>query len=100
MTPLLEVEDLHVSYGASSGRRTIALGGVNLRVAAGETLGVLGESGSGKSTLAAALSRMLPASARVSHGVVSFAGRDLLQCNVREMEKIRGERLALIFQEP
>jgi oligopeptide/dipeptide ABC transporter ATP-binding protein len=100
MTPLLEVEDLYVSYGASNGTRTMALGGVNLRLKAGETLGVLGESGSGKSTLATALLGMLPPNGRVDGGAVRFAGRDLLLCEARELRKIRGERMALIFQEP
>jgi len=100
MTPLLEVQDLHVSYGAASGQGGVALAGVNLRLLAGETLGVLGESGSGKSTLAAALLRMLPANGIVDRGAVRFDGRELLQCNARKMEKIRGGRMALIFQEP
>src|SRR5271156_5992441 len=80
MTPLLEVEDLYVSYCASNGARTIALSGVNLCLAAGETLGVLGESGSGKSTLATALLGMLPASARGEGGAVRVAEqvRDVL----------------------
>ncbi|MGA2421499.1 MAG: ATP-binding cassette domain-containing protein, partial [Candidatus Acidiferrum sp.] len=89
MTPLLDVEDLCVSYAASSGARTVALGGVNLRLEAGETLGVLGESGSGKSTLATALLRMLPPNARVDSGTVRFAGRDLLKSDGRELRKIR-----------
>jgi peptide/nickel transport system ATP-binding protein len=78
----------------------VALAGVDLCLQAGETLGVLGESGSGKSTLAAALLRMLPGNARVERGAVRFAGREILTCDARAMEKIRGARMALIFQEP
>jgi oligopeptide/dipeptide ABC transporter ATP-binding protein len=100
MTPLLEVQDLHVSYGAEREQSCVALAGVNLRLLAGETLGVLGESGSGKSTLAAALLRMLPSHGRIDRGAVRFAGRELLPCDARDMEKIRGGRMALIFQEP
>src|SRR5271167_3074782 len=100
MTPLLEVENLHVSYCSPSGQNSVALAGVNLRAAAGETLGVLGEAGSGKSTLAAASLRMLPPSGVVDQGAVRFAGRNLLQCDTRELRKLRGESLALIFQEP
>ena len=100
MTPLLEVADLRVSYCTSKGARTMALGGVDLRLEAGETLGVLGESGSGKSTLATALLGMLPLSGRVESGAVRFMGRDLLTCDAPELRKIRGERVALIFQEP
>jgi oligopeptide/dipeptide ABC transporter ATP-binding protein len=100
MEPLLEVQDLHVSYFAPTGQRSAALAGVNLRLVPGETLGVLGESGSGKSTLAAALPRMLPANGTVDRGAVWFAGRELLRGDAREMEEIRGARMALIFQEP
>jgi peptide/nickel transport system ATP-binding protein len=100
MAHLLEVQNLHVSYRAASGQQSAALAGVDVRLDAGETLGVLGESGSGKSTLAAALLRMLPAHGRVEQGTVRFEGRELLNLEADEVEKIRGARLALIFQEP
>jgi oligopeptide/dipeptide ABC transporter ATP-binding protein len=100
MTFLLEVKNLHVSYVTPRGQRLKALAGVDARLVAGETLGVLGESGSGKSTLAAALLRMLPPNGRVERGSIEFGGQDLLQCDGREMEGIRGKRLAVIFQEP
>jgi oligopeptide/dipeptide ABC transporter ATP-binding protein len=73
---------------------------VSFALQPGETLGVLGESGSGKSTLAAALLRLLPAQGRIERGAVYFEGQDLLRAEPRELEKIRGDRLALIFQEP
>jgi len=66
----------------------------------GDTLGVLGESGSGKSTLAAALLCLLPANGRLERGAIYFEGQNLLRATPRELEKIRGDRLALIFQEP
>jgi oligopeptide/dipeptide ABC transporter ATP-binding protein len=66
----------------------------------GETLGVLGESGSGKSTLASALLRLLPGNGEIQRGVVLFEGQDLLQAEPRELERIRGARIAPIFQEP
>lgn len=100
MTPLLEVQNLRVSYCAPTGQSSVALAGVSLWLRAGETLGVLGESGSGKSTLAAALLRMLPPNGRVAGGTMRFAGREILMSGAREMEQIRGARLALIFQEP
>jgi oligopeptide/dipeptide ABC transporter ATP-binding protein len=73
---------------------------VSFALQSGETLGILGESGSGKSTLAAALLRLLPAKGRIERGVVYFEGQDLLRAESRELEKTRGGRLALIFQEP
>jgi len=77
-----------------------ALANVSFALQPGETLGVLGESGSGKSTLAAALLRLLPANGRIERGAICFEGQDLLRATPRELEKIRGGRLALIFQEP
>jgi oligopeptide/dipeptide ABC transporter ATP-binding protein len=97
---LLEVQDLRVSYGDARGRRSVALAGLDLQLAAGETLGILGESGSGKSTLAATLLRMLPANGSVDRGAIRFAGRELLHFDEREMEGIRGQRMAMVFQEP
>jgi oligopeptide/dipeptide ABC transporter ATP-binding protein len=76
------------------------LANVSFALQPGETLGILGESGSGKSTLAAALLRLLPAKGRIDRGAVYFEGQDLLRAAPRELEKIRGDRLALIFQEP
>src|SRR6266403_608936 len=100
MAPLLDVQNLRVSYTARSGQCLTALANVSFALQPGETLGVLGESGSGKSTLAAALLRLLPANGRIERGAVYFEGQDLLRTAPRELEKIRGGRLALIFQEP
>jgi peptide/nickel transport system ATP-binding protein len=100
MTPLLDVQNLRVSYTARNGQCSTALANVSFTLQPGETLGVLGESGSGKSTLAAALLRLLPAKGRIERGAICFEGQDLLRATPRELEKIRGGRLALIFQEP
>jgi oligopeptide transport system ATP-binding protein len=100
MNSLLEVQDLHVAYSSRTGGDCPAVAGVSFAVRAGEILGVLGESGSGKSTLAAALLRLLPANGKIEKGAVQFEGRDLLRAAPRELEKIRGGRIALIFQEP
>src|ERR1700752_2874096 len=94
MTPLLEVQNLRVSYTERTGQQSAALAGVSFALGRGEILGVLGESGSGKSTLAAALLRMLPANGRIQEGAVHFEGRDLLMAGSRELERIRGERIA------
>jgi oligopeptide/dipeptide ABC transporter ATP-binding protein len=100
MQPLLEVQDLHAAYRLGTGGDYPALAGVSFQVHAGETLGVLGESASGKSTLAAALLRLLPTNGIIQKGVVMFEGEDILQKQARELEKIRGGRIGLIFQEP
>ncbi len=100
MAPLLDVQNLHVSYTAQSGQCSTALAKVSFTLEPGETLGVLGESGSGKSTLAAALLRLLPPGGSTERGAIYFAGQDLLRARPHELEKIRGGRLALIFQEP
>jgi oligopeptide transport system ATP-binding protein len=100
MALLLQVQDLHVAYTLRAGKKCPALEGVSFDVRAGETLGVLGESGSGKSTLAAALLRLLPRNAEIQKGVVQFEGQDLLRTEPRTLERVRGARLALSFQEP
>jgi oligopeptide/dipeptide ABC transporter ATP-binding protein len=100
MSTLLDVQDLHVAYRTRAGGDYPALAGVSFGLQAGEILGVLGESGSGKSTLAAAMLRLLPANGRIQKGTVRFEGWDLLQAQPRELQKIRGGRAGLIFQEP
>jgi oligopeptide/dipeptide ABC transporter ATP-binding protein len=100
MTPLLQVHDLHVAYTSRAGKKCPALEGVSFDVGPGEILGVLGESGSGKSTLAVALLRLLPGNAETGAGAVHFEGQDLLRAEPRVLERVRGARIALIFQEP
>jgi len=100
MTLLLQVQDLHVAYISPAGQKSPALAGVSFEVLPGETLGVLGESGSGKSTLAAALLRLLPGNGVIERGVLLFEGQDLLQAEPRTLQRIRGARIAVIFQEP
>jgi len=100
MTPLLQVQNLDVVYYSRAAEKLRALDGVSFDLEPGETLGVLGESGSGKSTLALALLRLLPGNAKIQRGAVLFEGRDLLREGYRELECIRGARIALIFQEP
>src|SRR5260370_6747640 len=100
VSPLLQVQDLHVTYLSRTGQKSPALAGLSFEVRPGETLGVLGEAGSGKSTLAAALLRLLPANGEIEKGVVLFEGQDLLQAEPRTLQRIRGARIAGIFQEP
>jgi len=100
MASVLEIDDLHVSYFSHEGRPRPALAAVSFDLQQGEILGVLGESGSGKSTLASALVKLLPPNGRITHGAVLFEGQDLLQANSEELRRIRGARIAMIFQEP
>ena len=91
---LLSVADLAVSFGP-----TRVLEGVSFDIAEGEVLGVVGESGSGKSMTALAIMGLLPEHGRAA-GRIVFEGRDLLALPEREMQRLRGERVAMIFQEP
>jgi oligopeptide/dipeptide ABC transporter ATP-binding protein len=100
ISPLLQVQDLHVAYASRAGQKSQALAGLSFEVWPGETLGILGESGSGKSTLAAALLRLLPGNGEIEKGVVRFEGQDLLQADPKTLQRIRGARVAVIFQEP
>ncbi|MGR9154628.1 ABC transporter ATP-binding protein (plasmid) [Rhizobium leguminosarum] len=97
---LLDVRDLETHfYGEESVTR--ALGGISFQVKKGETLGVVGESGCGKSVTALSILRLLPKqTARTVAGEIRFRGRDLLDLSEREMRKIRGDKIAMIFQDP
>ena len=98
--PLLDVRDLTVSFEGDRGRVTRTVTSVSFSIAAGRTLGIVGESGCGKSVTSLAIMRLLAAdTARVS-GSVMFEGRDLLALPERKMRDLRGNRLAMIFQEP
>ena len=74
--------------------------GVSFAIAPGETLGLVGESGCGKSVTALSLLRLLPRNGRAVAGAVRFEGNDLLALSEAEMRQIRGNRIAMIFQEP
>ena len=98
--PLLAVEDLRVVFEGDRGRCTTAVDGVTLSLDAGRTLGIVGESGCGKSVTALSIMRLLPRQGALMTGSVRFEGRDLLALPEREMRDLRGNRLAMIFQEP
>ena len=100
MTSILEVRDLRVCYRSRAGGSTEALAGVSFDLGHGEILGVLGESGSGKSTLAASLLRLLPSGGKITKGAIRFEGKDILQASPKELQRIRGKSISLIFQEP
>jgi peptide/nickel transport system ATP-binding protein len=97
--PLLEVRDLK-SYFFTEDGVTRAVDGLSFEVGPGETLGIVGESGCGKSAAALSVLRLLPARGRTIGGSVRFDGTDLLALSEAEMRDIRGNRIAMIFQEP
>src|SRR5271163_4943589 len=96
---LLEVEALRTQFFAE-GSVTRAVDGISFAIEPGETLGLVGESGCGKSVTALSVMRLLPKNGRVAGGAVRFDGRDLLALSEAEMRDIRGNRIAMIFQEP
>jgi len=98
--PLLHIENLKVIFRGDRGGATHAVDGLDLNVRRGQTLGLVGESGCGKTVTALAVMGLLAkASAEVS-GRIGFDGADLLSLSDREMRGLRGDRLAMIFQEP
>jgi peptide/nickel transport system ATP-binding protein len=98
--PLLTVADLRVVFEGDRGSHTVAVSGVSFSLMHGRTLGIVGESGCGKSVTALSIMRLLPkAGTRVS-GSVLFEGRELATLPEPQMRDLRGNRLAMIFQEP
>ena len=99
-SPVLEIADLRTHFFTRDGV-TRAVGGVSFEVRPGETLGVVGESGCGKSVTALSILGLLPPRiGRIVGGSIKFEGRELVGLDEAEMRKIRGNRIAMIFQEP
>jgi peptide/nickel transport system ATP-binding protein len=97
-TPVVSVRDLRVYYGTPRGT-VRAVDHVSLDVGEGEVLGLVGESGCGKSTLGRGILGLLPEGA-VSDGEVLYGGRNLVGMGAKELRRLRGPDLGLIFQEP
>lgn len=91
---LLQIDNLTIAFGDRK-----VVDGISFQIAPGETLGLVGESGSGKSATSLAILRLLPATARVT-GSISLAGRALLPLPQEDMRRVRGQGIAMIFQEP
>ncbi len=96
---LLDVTDLNTSFFAD-GNVIRAVDGVSFSVSKSETFGLVGESGCGKTMTALSVMRLVQPPGRIVKGQVVFEGKDLLSLSEREMEKIRGGRIGMIFQEP
>jgi peptide/nickel transport system ATP-binding protein len=99
MTELLRIEGLRTTFRTHNGE-IAAVDEVDLGVAKGHTLGIVGESGCGKSVLSLSIMRLVPPPGRIAAGRILFEGRDLLDLPPAEMRDIRGNRIAMIFQEP
>ena len=100
LEPLLEIKDLKVKFPARDKVLT-AVDGVNLAIRPGEIVGVVGESGSGKSVMSQSILRLREYDSAVMYeGQILFEGKDILRLDQREMRDIRGNRIAVIFQDP
>ena len=96
---LLEVKDLAISFFNKSGE-VQAVRGINYSLKKGEVLGIVGESGSGKSVSSHEILRLTPSSGRVKSGQILFHGKDILKMNKKEIQELRGNKIAMIFQDP
>ena len=99
MTPLLQIQNLRTVFPGPRGE-TPAVDGVSLSVNRGQTLGIVGESGCGKSVLSLSVMRLVPPPGRIPQGRVLFEGEDVLAASNAAMRGLRGNRIAMIFQEP
>ena len=97
---LLQIEDLHIHY-LSEGRKVCAVNGVSFEIGAGETIGLVGETGAGKTTMALAIMKLIQKPAgRYAGGRILFGGEDLITASENRMHSIRGNQIAMIFQDP
>ena len=99
MEPILKIENLKTSF-MTSGGEVQAVRGVSFSVGKGEILGIVGESGSGKSVTSMSILRLLADTARIKDGSILFEGEDLTKLSKKQIRKIRGEKIAMIFQDP
>lgn len=99
MSNILEVKDLNLGFNLSDGYRQ-AIYNVNFELKKGEMLAVVGESGCGKTISTMSILQLLPETAVIKSGKIFFKGQDLLSFNQKQMQKIRGKKIALIPQDP
>ena len=99
-SPLIEIRDLRVTFHGDDGRTTHAVDAVDLAVANGATLGLVGKSGCGKSVTSLAIMGLLSKQSAVVTGSIRFDGFDLLEVPDQTLRDLRGNRLAMILQEP
>ncbi len=99
MKNILEVKNLCTSFFTEEGE-VKAVNGVSFSVPSGRTLGIVGESGSGKSITSLSILRLIQSPGKIKSGKILFDGKDLLQLSEKDMRKIRGNEISMIFQEP
>ena len=96
---ILEMKDLSISFFNKSGEIQ-AVRGINYTLHKGEVLGIVGESGSGKSVSSHGILRLTPDTGKVKTGEILFHGKDILKMNKKELQELRGNKIAMIFQDP
>ena len=96
---ILSIENLRIHFETFAGE-VQAIRGVNLKLEKGETLALVGESGSGKSVTAKSVMKLLSNNAIVKEGTITFKGENILEKSERDMQSIRGKKIAMIFQDP
>ncbi len=96
---VLEIDDLHTEFRLRDAR-VRAVDGISFAIGDGECVGMVGESGCGKSTVGFSIMRLLPGNGRIASGSVRLLGRDLAPLTERQMQRVRGNEVALIPQEP
>jgi ABC-type glutathione transport system ATPase component len=99
VSPILDVSDLKVAFGAGAQAREVVRG-ISFEVGRGETLAIVGESGSGKSITSLAIMGLLPRGSAIAGGAIRLEGQNLIGLPQGTIRRLRGERMAMIFQEP
>lgn len=96
---VLEVKDLHTSFFTDAGE-VKAVNGISFNLEPGKTLGIVGESGSGKSVTAYSIMQILAQTGRITSGEVLYKGEDITKYSEKQMQKFRGSKCSIIFQDP
>ena len=99
MDTLLHIDNLHTRFYTPEGVIR-AVDGISLDISPGEILGLVGESGSGKTVTALSILRLVPPPGKIVEGTIEFRGRNLLELDSRELRKVRGGNISMVFQEP
>jgi oligopeptide/dipeptide ABC transporter ATP-binding protein len=96
---MLDVHDLHTYFRTMDGI-VKAVNGVSFSIAPGASVGIVGESGSGKSVTSLSIMRLIEAPGWIAHGQILFKGKDLARLSEQEMQRVRGDDISMVFQEP
>ena len=96
---ILNIKDLDITFSTTAGT-VHAIRGINIDLYKGETVAIVGESGSGKSVTAYSIMQILAETGKITGGEVRFHGEDITKWNSKQMQKFRGEKCSIIFQDP